>query len=74
MPENLFAVTAKEVQYEARHMLGRELSSDELKQLGARLRQYLLYDRHCGYSNTIQERIALDHEVEYHQHIERQGL
>jgi hypothetical protein len=64
MPEYTFVVTAEEVQAEARDMLGRELTPDELTQLGARLRSYLLYDQHCGFSNTIQERIALDYDEE----------
>ena len=70
MPQYAFVVTAEEVQEEVRNMLGRELTSNELEQLGVRLRQYLLYDQHCGYSNTIQERIALDYEAEYHQYVD----
>jgi len=70
MPKYAFVVTAEEVQIEARDMLGRDLTPDETTQLGARLRQYLLYDQHCGFSNTIQERIALDYAEEYQRRVD----
>ena len=70
MLKNVFVVTAQEVQAEAGDMLGRNLTPDELNRLGSRLRQYLLYDQHCGFANTIQERIALDFPAEYAKHVD----
>lgn len=72
MPKYAFVVTANEIQEEARNMLGRRLTAQELKLIGARLRQYLLFDQHCGFHNTIQERIALDYRSECEQFIGNQ--